>query len=76
MKSALLMWKKPESVTRGWGRDLFVSIMGERGDHPDAATHGAVHHISAHGAVTVFFKRGLLEPKGIVFTAESLVTAD
>lgn len=68
--------KNPESVTRGWGGDLFVSIMGERGDHPDASIDGAIHRVDAEGNVSQFYLGGLQEPKGIVFTGESLVTAD
>ncbi|GAB5558612.1 MAG: hypothetical protein SynsKO_02590 [Synoicihabitans sp.] len=68
--------KNPESVTRGWGGDLFVTIMGERGDHPSAAIDGAIHRVDADGNVSPFYLGGLQEPKGIVFTGESLVTAD
>jgi len=68
--------RNPESVTRGFGGDLFVSIMGQRGAHPDAATDGAVHRVDRDGKVTVFCTGGMAEPKGIVFTGESLVTAD
>ncbi len=66
----------PESVTRGWNGDLFVTIMGQRGNHPEAATDGAVHRIAVDGSVSVFYHGGLEEPKGIVFTGEALVTAD
>ncbi len=68
--------KNPESVTRGWSGDLFVTIMGERGNHPDAATDGAIHRVDAKGNVSQFYIGGLQEPKGIVFTGETLVTAD
>ncbi len=68
--------KNPESVTRGWDGDLFVTIMGERGDHPQAATDGAIHRVDAAGKVSEFYIGGLQEPKGIVFTGEALVTAD
>ena len=68
--------RNPESVTRGWGGDLFVTIMGQRGDHPDAATDGAIHRVDASGKVSQFYFGGLEEPKGIVFTGEALVTAD
>ncbi len=68
--------RNPESVTRGWGGDLFVSIMGERGNAPGAETDGAIHRIAADGSITVFYRGGLAEPKGIVFTGETLVTAD
>lgn len=68
--------RNPESVTRGWGGDLFVTIMGQRGDHPDAATDGAIHRVGAQGDVSQFYLGGLQEPKGIVFTGEALVTAD
>lgn len=68
--------KNPESVTRGWNDDLFVTIMGERGDHPDADTDGAIHRVDAAGHVSLFHRSDLQEPKGIVFTGEALVTAD
>lgn len=68
--------KNPESVTRGWDGDLFVTLMGERGDHPDAATDGSIHRVDAEGVVSPFYLGGLQEPKGIVFTGEALVTAD
>lgn len=68
--------KNPESVTRGWDGDLFVSIMGERGDHPNAAIDGAIHRVDADGNVSQFYLGGLQEPKGIVFNGEALITAD
>lgn len=68
--------RNPESVTRGFGGDLFVSIMGERGNHPAADTDGAIHRVTADGKVSVFCTGGFAEPKGLVFTGESLITAD
>ncbi|WED63074.1 SMP-30/gluconolactonase/LRE family protein [Synoicihabitans lomoniglobus] len=68
--------RNPESVTRGFGGDYFVTIMGERGSHPDAATDGEIRRVSPSGRVRVFSRGGLAEPKGIVFTGEALVTAD
>ena len=68
--------RNPESVTRGFNGDLFVSIMGERGQHPDASTDGEIRRVTSTGQVSVFCSGGFAEPKGIVFTGESIVTAD
>ncbi len=68
--------KNPESVTRGWDGDLFVTTMGERGDRPDATIDGAIHRVDADGNVSQFYLGGLQEPKGIVFNGEALITAD
>lgn len=68
--------RNPESVTRGFGGDYFVSMMGERGNHPDADTDGEIRRVTPDGQVSVFYRGGLAEPKGIVFTGEALVTAD
>jgi len=61
--------KRPESVTRGFGGDLFVTVMNgkEKGD-------GVVKRI--HGGKVTVFATGLDEPKGIAFVGDHLVTTD
>lgn len=60
---------RPESVTRGFGGHLYVSVMN--GQLPG----DAVIKVIREGAVEVF-ATGLDEPKGLAFTGEYLVTTD
>lgn len=62
----------PESVTRGFGGDLFVTLMGET--RQDGDGNGRIVRV-AGDSVSVF-SAGLDDPKGIVFTGEHLITAD
>ncbi|MDI1251208.1 MAG: SMP-30/gluconolactonase/LRE family protein [Lacunisphaera sp.] len=62
----------PESVTRGFGGDLFVSLMGE--NRKDGDGDGRIVRVT-DGAVAVF-SAGLDDPKGLAFTGEHLITAD
>lgn len=62
----------PESVTRGFGGDLFVSLMGET--RKDGDGNGRIVRVA--GESVSVFAAGLDDPKGIVFTGEHLITAD
>ncbi|MCX6919287.1 MAG: SMP-30/gluconolactonase/LRE family protein [Verrucomicrobia bacterium] len=62
----------PESVTRGFDGDLFVSLMGVSRKAGDG--DGKV--VRVHGEVVTDFTTGLNDPKGIVFAGGKLVTAD
>lgn len=60
---------RPESITRGFGGDYFVTVMNgkEAGD-------GVVKRI--HGSKVTVFATGFDEPKGICFVGGYLVTTD
>ena len=60
---------RPESVTRGFGGRLYVSVMN--GQQPG----DGVIKVIKDGAVEVF-ATGFDEPKGLAFTGEYLVTTD
>ena len=61
--------QRPESVTRGFGGDLFITVMGEPGPGD-----GVVKRI--RGRELSVFATGLDEPKGITFVGDSLVASD
>lgn len=69
---AIPVGPNPESVARGFGGDLFVTLMGE--SRKDGDGNGRIVRIT-DGSVSVF-SAGLDDPKGIVFTGEYLITAD
>jgi len=62
----------PESVTRGFDGDLFVTIMGETRQPGDG--NGRI--VRLKGDEVAVFADGMDDPKGIVFTGRHLVTAD
>jgi len=62
--------EKPESVCRGFGGKLYVTMIG--GDHPG---DGTINVIDKDNQVSVF-ARGLNAPKGIAYVGGYLVTAD
>lgn len=62
----------PESVTRGFDGDLFVSTMGPSRKAGDG--DGKV--VRVHGETVTDFTTGLNDPKGIVFAGGKLITAD
>ena len=66
---AIDVGQRPESITRGFGGDFFVSVMG--GQEPGDATINRIHN----GEVSVF-ATGLNEPKGIAFVGGYLVVSD
>jgi sugar lactone lactonase YvrE len=68
----LAVGANPESVTRGFDGDLFVSIMGPSRKAGDG--DGKVVRI--HGEQVTDFTTGLNDPKGIVFAGGKLITAD
>lgn len=70
--SKIAVGNNPESVTRGFGGDLFVSIMGASRKAGDG--DGKVVRVS--GDKVTDFTTGLNDPKGIVFAGGYLITAD
>jgi len=68
----LAVGANPESVTRGFDGDLFVSIMGPTRKRDDG--DGKV--VRVHGETVTDFTTGLNDPKGIVFAGGQLITAD
>ena len=68
----LAVGANPESVTRGFGGDLFVSIMGPSRKAGDG--DGKV--VRVHGETVTEFTTGLNDPKGIVFAGGFVITAD
>ncbi len=70
--SKLAVGANPESVTRGFDGDLFVSLMGPTRKAGDG--DGKV--VRVHGETVTDFATGLNDPKGIVFAGGFLVTAD
>lgn len=68
----LAVGANPESVTRGFDGDLFVSIMGPSRKAGDG--DGKV--VRVHGETVTDFTTGLNDPKGIVFAGGKLITAD
>jgi sugar lactone lactonase YvrE len=68
----LAVGANPESVTRGFDGDLFVSIMGPSRKRDDG--DGKV--VRVHGETVSDFTTGLNDPKGIVFAGGKLITAD
>jgi hypothetical protein len=60
----------PESVTRGFGGDYFVTLINDK----EVPGDGVVRRIA--GKVVTDFAAGLENPKGIVFVREHLITAD
>ncbi len=68
----LAVGANPESVTRGFDGDLFVSIMGPTRKRDDG--DGKV--VRVRGETVTDFTTGLNDPKGIVFAGGQLITAD
>lgn len=68
----LAVGANPESVTRGFDGDLFVSIMGPSRKAGDG--DGKV--VRVHGETVTDLTTGLNDPKGIVFAGGKLITAD
>ena len=62
----------PESVTRGFDGDLFVSLMGVSRKAGDG--DGKV--VRVHGETVTDFATGLNDPKGIVYAGGFVITAD
>jgi sugar lactone lactonase YvrE len=72
LPSKLAVGANPESVTRGFDGDLFVSVMGPTRKRDDG--DGKV--VRVHGETVTDFTTGLNDPKGIVFAGGQLITAD
>jgi sugar lactone lactonase YvrE len=68
----LAVGANPESVTRGFDGDLFVSIMGASRKAGD----GDGKIVRVHGETVTDFTTGLNDPKGTVFAGGFIITAD
>lgn len=68
----LAVGANPESVTRGFDGDLFVSIMGPSRKAGD----GDGKIVRVHGETVTDFTTGLDDPKGTVFAGGFIITAD
>jgi len=68
----LAVGANPESVTRGFDGDLFVSIMGPSRKYGD----GDGKIVRVHGETVTDFTTGLNDPKGTVFAGGFIITAD
>lgn len=68
----LAVGPKPESVTRGFDGDLFVTLMGERRVPGDG--DGSIVRVS--GETVTKFAKDFDDPKGLAFVGDLLVTAD
>ena len=68
----LAVGANPESVTRGFEGDLFVSIMGASRKPGD----GDGKIVRVHGETVTDFTTGLNDPKGTVFAGGFIITAD
>ncbi len=67
---SLIVGTRPESITRGFGGDLFITVMGgtEPGD-------GVVKRIRDEEIISIF-ATGMDEPKGIAYVGDCLVASD
>jgi hypothetical protein len=68
---------RPESMTRGWGGNYYVSIQGPLGD--TTTQDGEIVQVDpASGVVTPFVPAGsgLVNPRGLAFTGEFLAVTD
>ena len=61
--------EKPESVCRGFGGKLYVTMIN--GEEPGDGTI-----VSVDGETVTVFAKGFSNPKGLVFVGDYLVTAD
>ena len=68
-KTVMNVGERPESITRGWNGDYFLTVMGGEGNGD------AVIKRLKDGRLEVFAK-GMDEPKGIAFAGGFLVTSD
>ncbi len=68
----LAVGANPESVTRGFDGDLFISIMGPSRKYGD----GDGKIVRVHGETVTDFTTGLNDPKGTVFAGGFIITAD
>ena len=68
-KTVMNVGERPESITRGWNGDFYLTVMGGEGNGD------AVIKRLKDGRAEVFAK-GMDEPKGIAFAGGFLVTSD
>src|SRR5512145_2398177 len=72
--TSLPVGPSPESVTRGFGGRLFVTLMGRSRVPGDG--DGRIVSFDEKKATSTDLATGLDDPKGLVFTGTHLVTAD
>ncbi len=60
---------RPESITKGFDGDYFVTVMGEKGP-------GNAHIARIHNGAISIFSDGMDEPKGIAFDGTHLYATD
>lgn len=60
---------RPESITKGFGGDYFVTVMGEK-------EPGDAHIARIHEGTVSIFSEGMDEPKGIAFDGTYLYATD
>ena len=65
----IVIGKKPESVCRGFGSKLYVTLIN--GDEPGDGTI-----VALDGDTVTTFATGFNNPKGLVFVGQQLITAD
>jgi sugar lactone lactonase YvrE len=65
---------RPESVVRGWGDKLYVSIQGPSGDL--GVMDGEVRVVDLATGKAAPFAAGFENPRGLTFTGKELVVAD
>jgi len=71
-RTTLPVGPNPESVTPGFGGDLFVTLMGETRTKGDG--NGRIVRVT--GDDVAVFAPGFDDPKGLVFLGDFLITAD
>jgi sugar lactone lactonase YvrE len=72
--SSIAVGPRPESVTRGFGGKLYVSIQGPSGAL--GVLDGEVRQLDIATGVVTPFASGMENPRGITFTGRFLVVAD
>jgi sugar lactone lactonase YvrE len=65
---------RPESVVKGWGDKLYVSIQGASGDL--GVMDGEVRQVDLATGKATPFATGMENPRGLTFTGKELVVAD
>jgi sugar lactone lactonase YvrE len=65
---------RPESITRAWGGEFYVSIQGPSGAL--GTFDGEVRKVDLAAGTSTTFVTGLENPRGLAFTGEFLIAAD
>ncbi len=69
-KQVIPVGTRPESITKGWGGKLYVTVMNAA----DVAGDGVIKVLD--GDLAKDFAKGFDEPKGICFTGKLLIASD